>query len=174
MKVEQNLTYYFIGILLFLGLKWMLRGADNDQLLFLLTPVNNVVSLVFNSSSIYSSAQGFFHESLDMAIDKSCAGSHFWLLCFLMLYFSMLPYFRHWSSKWMLLFTSLSIAYLASLFVNSSRIILLIIIENGLNYIHPIIHQAVGIFIYLSFLILIYLTSIFLITKIVPPNEKLA
>jgi exosortase K len=134
--------------------------AENNDLTFLLKPTDKLVGLLTGSQSVYLPESGYFHEHLNVIIDKSCSGFNFWILCFLLFTYLTVKYFDRTISKILTIPTVLIGAYLMTIFVNTSRIIASIVVQTQtknifLNQQH-IIHEAIGIITNLSFLILAY------------------
>ncbi|MCP5062808.1 MAG: exosortase K [Ignavibacteriae bacterium] len=168
--------YYLIAIGFFILFKFGFTFADNDSLTFLLKPTDMLVGLLTGSSSVYISENGYFHNQLNIFIDKSCAGFNFWILSFFMITFLGLKNIENNLKKVFTIPLALIGAYFLTIFVNSSRIFASIIIQNQTNSIFEdqqhIIHETVGIVTNLSFLILVYfLTDRILTNKIY--NAKL-
>lgn len=160
MLMNKNIPYYLIAIGLFVLLKFWIGTFDNDQLQFLLRPTDMIFGLLTGSHSVYSSESGFFYEKFNILIDKSCSGYNFLLLCFIMLYFQIIKYEKQLKYKFLLLFVSLFIAYILTLLINSSRIIISVFIQNGkfdlFNFEPHIIHESIGVLTYLIFLVITY------------------
>jgi len=175
---NKNIPYYLTAIGLFILLKFGYTLADNDSLTFLIKPTDKLVGLLTNSKSVYFSDKGYYHETLNIIIEKSCSGFNFWLLCFCMLTFLLLKYIDKPLFKVLSIPLSLILAYILTIFVNASRIFASIIIQNQANNFlpnrpHLLLHEIVGVITNLSFLILVYyLLEQFLNKK--QHNEKLA
>jgi exosortase K len=150
-----------VSIGIFILLKLLYTVAGTNDLHFLLGPTNKIVELLSGSQARYIQNSGYFHESLNIVIDKSCSGFNFWLLCFIMLSFLTLKYFKNRINKILTMTLSLIGAYFLTVLVNSSRIFASIIIENQIHSIakYSIIHESIGIITNLTFLILIYLIT---------------
>jgi exosortase K len=145
---------------LFILLKFGFTLADNNDLTFLLKPTDKLFGLLTGSHSIYLSESGYFHENLNIIIDKSCSGFNFWVLCFLLFTYLTVKHFDKTLSKILTIPTALIGAYLLTIFVNTSRIFASIVVQTQtkgifLNQQH-IIHEAIGIITNLTFLILAY------------------
>ena len=160
MPITKNLPYYLLALGLFLSLKFCFTIADNNTLTFLLYPTDKLVSLITGSQSVYFPDNGYYHEKLNIVIDKSCSGFNFWVLGFLVFAYLGLQYFDKHVHKMLTLPTALTFAYLLTIFANTSRIFASIVVQHqtakifsGKQY---LIHEAVGIITYLSFLILAY------------------
>lgn len=171
MTINKNLLYYLTAIGIFILLKYGYTIANNNDLIFLLKPTNILVGLLTGTKSVYSTGNGYFHQELNILIDKSCSGFNFWLLSFLMLTFLLLKYFKNNLHKVIIIPFTLMVAYLVTIFVNASRIFVSIIIQNQSdNFISEkyqlILHESIGIITNLVFLIVVYyLTEKFLINK---------
>lgn len=87
-----------------------------------------------------------------------------------MLYFQVIRFVKQIKFKLLLLPISLSITYILTILINSSRIIISIVLQNSklyiLNFKPHIIHEAIGVVTYLSFLLITY----FLTEKILNKN----
>ena len=168
MRYSNNFFYYLSAVALFIILKVAFSLASVDDLLFLLKPTNSIVSLLADSQSIFIDNKGYYHQNLNILIDKSCAGFNFWLLSFLVFTYLLMGHTEN-RRKFFVVPTSLLLGYLLTVFVNSSRIYASIIIQNQTAFTQisqDYIHEAIGIITNLSFLILAYyLTEKFLIYK---------
>jgi len=156
----KNIPYYLIAIGIFILFKFGFTYAENDSLTFLLKPTDKLVGLLTGSNSIYIMDKGYFHDELNIVIDKSCAGFNFWILSFLMLTFLGLKYFGSNLKKALIIPLALTGAYFFTIFVNTSRIFASIVIQNQTisyfeNQQHNI-HEIIGIITNLTFLILVY------------------
>ena len=157
---NKNLPYYFIAIGLFVLFKFGFTYANNDNLLFLLKPTDKLVGLLTGSNSVYILDNGYFHNQLNIVIDKSCTGFNFWVLSFLMLTFLGLNNLDNKLKKLLVIPFALTFAYFLTIFVNTSRIFASIVIQNQMSDVFSnqkhIIHETIGIVTNLSFLILTY------------------
>ena len=158
-------------------LKFCFTLADNNDLTFLLKPTNKLVGLLTDSHSIYLSDSGYFHKHLNIIIDKSCSGFNFWVLSFLLFTYLTVKHFDKTLSKVLTISAALIGTYLLTIFVNTSRIFASIVVQSQTKSIllnqHHMIHEAIGIFTNLTFLILAYvLIEKLLIHK--PYNAKFA
>ncbi len=158
--MNKNTLYYLIAIGLFILLKIWIGTFDNDQLQFLLKPTDKVFGLVTGTISDYNSESGYFYDKLNVVIDNSCSGYNFLLLCFVMLYFQVVRFAKQIKFKLLLLPASLCFAYILTIFINSSRIIISVVIQNAkfdfLTLEPHIIHESIGVVTYLSFLLITY------------------
>ena len=161
MHTNKNIPYYLTVVGLFIILKFCYTLADNDDLSFLIKPTDKLVGLLMGSHSVYLSESGYYHENLNIIIDKSCAGFNFWVLCFLLLSYLTVRYFEKPLNKILTIPTALIGAYLLTIFVNTSRIFASIVVQtqtkNILQNHQHILHEAIGIITNLTFLILAYM-----------------
>ncbi len=167
--INKNSIYYLVAIILFIVLKFAFAAADTDNLTFLLGPVNKIVQLVTGSHSVYITGNGYYHNELNVLINKSCSGFNFFLLSFLMIVFRSVIFLNKQFHKTLLIPAGLITAYLLAIFVNSSRIIASICFQKHANTIfpdsHSIVHESIGVITNLSFLILIYYLTEKLLTN---------
>ncbi|MBK8444340.1 MAG: exosortase K [Sphingobacteriales bacterium] len=135
--------------------------ADNDNLIFLLKPTDTLVGLLTGSHSVYLADKGFYHDQLNILIDKSCSGFNYWVLCFLVFTYPVVKYLDKPLQKTLSIPGVFVGAYLLTIFVNTSRITASVVVQTQAEKflpvkLHSIIHEAVGIIINFSFLILAY------------------
>ncbi len=146
---------------LFILLKFGFTIADNNDIIFLIKPTDTLVGLLIGSQSVYSPDSGYFHESINVIIDKSCSGFNFWVLSFLLFAYATVKHFDRTLSKIMTIPASLILAYILTIFANTSRIFASIVVHTNTKNIivnnQHIVHEAVGITTNLSFLILAYI-----------------
>ncbi|MDA3885531.1 MAG: exosortase K [Candidatus Delongbacteria bacterium] len=169
MKKNKNLPYYLIAIGIFILFKLGYKFSKNDSLIFLLKPIDKLVGLLTGSNSVYITETGYFHNQLNIFIDKSCAGFNFWIISFLMLTFLGLKNSDNNLKKLLTIPLAITGAYFLTILVNTSRIFASIVIQNQTsgffeNQQH-IIHEAIGIVTNLSFLILVYFFIDKILTK---------
>jgi len=165
MKINRNIPYYLTAVGIFVLLKFGFTFADNNDLIFLLKPTDKLVGLLIGSQSVYLADYGFFHEKMNIVIEKSCSGFNFWILCFLVFTYLGLKYFDKHLHKILIIPTALLFACFLTIFANASRIIASIVVRNQTIGIfpdkQPLIHEIIGITTYFSLLVLVY----FLIEK---------
>ncbi|MNK98275.1 Transmembrane exosortase [compost metagenome] len=175
--MKKNGFYYALGLLFFVALKIAYTQMDANDLIFILRPTDQIISFLTNSKGIFLTGAGYFHEDLNILIEKSCSGFNFFSLSFLIGYFVSVNHFHHKKHKWLALALSLLAAWMLTLFVNASRIIVAIFLKKlaiPLPGADKWLHQAEGTFVYLFFLILFYKTLNYLLTQYFPKNEKFA
>lgn len=158
----KNIPYYLSAAVIFIFLKFLFSYISSDGLLFLLQPTNYIVEVISNSKSQYISQQGYYNNTLNILINKSCSGFNFLLMCYLMLVFLIVGKLKNRAYKIVSLPILLLFSYFLTIFANSSRIIMSIMVRD-LGFEYPVIHtgwlhQLQGGFVYLFFLIIIHLT----------------
>jgi len=176
-QTNKNIPYYLTAVGLFILLKFAFTLADNDDLIFLLKPTDKLVGLLTGSHSIYFADKGFYHDKLNILIDKSCSGFNFWILSFLVFTYLTVKYLDKPLHKILTIPTALLCAYVLTIFVNTSRIFASVIVQtqtkNFFANKQHLIHEAVGVITNLTFLVLTYyLIEKFLIHR--QHNAKLA
>lgn len=177
MTANRNIPYYFTAIAVFILLKFAYTLADNTDLYFLLKPTDKIIEVITNSNSIYVNDGGYFHDKLNIVIDKSCSGFNFWILCFIMLAFTIIKFLQDRNRKIAALPITLFAAYIFTIFANTSRILFAVFIRGSGakpadGHISRL-HQAEGTFVYLFFLIIFYLGVNFTLTGLTRHNAKL-
>jgi exosortase K len=158
---NKNIPFYITTAGIFLLLKYAFTQSNTNSLLFLLNPIDKVVGLMTGSKSIYLSNSGFYHENLNILIDKSCSGFNFWILSFLLFANLSIKYQDKTINKIISIHAALIATYFLTIFANSSRIIASIAVSIQTNallseYAHSLLHEAVGIITNLTFLVLVY------------------
>ncbi len=147
--------YLIVVVLISFIMKFWYKWSVNDDLLFILKPIDKMVRVYTNTTSVYKNDSGFYNEKLNIIIDKSCSGFNFWILSFFLFSFLIFkflqnPFYKITSIPFILICT-----YIFGVFVNTSRIISSISIEK--TFLHlPYLHQSIGIINNLIFLILTY------------------
>ena len=170
---RNNIIYYSAAFAIILLAKTAYKFATNDTLVFILKPLSKLISLVTNESFVYNNYIGFYFETLNITIDKSCSGINFWCISFLV-FMHLLHKVCKSNLHQIIVFPIVIVAtYFITLFANTSRILtsLFILKQTGFNY--PWLHQAEGVFIYLSFLIIFYTLLNQSLLKYQSYNEKL-
>lgn len=142
-------------------MKFGFTFADNNDLVFLIKPTDKLVGILTGSQSVYLSESGYLHEHLNIIIDKSCSGFNFWILCFLIFTYLIVKHFDRSLHKFLTIPTTLIGAYLLTIFVNTSRIFVSILVQAQTKGIfvnqQHIIHEAIGVTTNLTFLVLAYI-----------------
>lgn len=176
-KALTMVGFPMVIIFICLGLKWRHIQSNNQDLLFILGPVNFLVSMLTHSQGFFDPEIGFYHQKLSVVIDKSCAGFNFLIIAFGS-FFSLL-----YSSKAGIktnilnIFKAIIISYCATCLANCSRIIVSIktvSFSDTFSWLSTDwFHEAIGSFIYLGSLITIYLILQNFLIKNNSTNAKL-
>lgn len=165
----KNIPYYLSATIIFIFLKFLFSSMSSDGLLFLLQPTNYIVEVASNSESQYIYQQGYYNSFLNILINKSCSGYNFLLICYLMIVFLIVPKLKKRVYKSASLPILLFLAYFLTIFANSSRIIMSIMVRDLGTEFSTIkmswLHQLQGGFVYLFFLISIYLVLEFFLNN---------
>jgi len=162
MKISKKIFYYFSALIIFGIIRFSLPKASNNGILFLSAPQNFIIQTFTGSASQYSEEKGFYYPQYHIYFDKSCAGTGFLSIAFLMLIFLFIKHLQK-QKYFMISFpVALILAYLFTLFSNSFRVIVSVVLqENASRYLsdrpHYLIHGTTGILMDLTFFILIYL-----------------
>jgi len=172
MYITKNTYFHIVALVFFVMLKFFYSTANNDAISILTKPTSALVSLITNTNATYNNNSGFYIEKLNIIIDKSCSGFNFWMLCFILFFFILLKPIKKTVFKIILLPISIILSFLATLFVNTSRILISLFIEHktGLNY--RWLHQAEGVFVYLLFLIFFFFITNYIQAKYIKNYEK--
>lgn len=170
----KNTLYYTIVIAIVLIAKLAYIYATNNSLQFILKPISGLIELATGLNFQYEKDFGFYFKDLNIAIDKSCSGINFWLISFVVFSFSFLKFSSTTLQKIIALPIVILATYLLTLFANTSRILTSIAIEKQMAFNYSWVHQAEGVFIYLSILIIAYISLNRFISKFIFQNEKFA
>ena len=171
--MSKHIKYYVMGFAIFGILKAAYAQATNDSIVFVLSPLSEIITLVTGDQAIYTSSSGFFYPNLNITIDRSCSGINFWLMSFMLCLFTIIPFRKTRSQKLMVFPLALVLTYILTLFANASRILIAILVQNHTNFNSAWFHQAQGVFVYLTILILFYLLMIRILSKLYPTYAKL-
>jgi exosortase K len=174
-KINSYYFYCAFLIAIFIACKIFYTKTNSGDLLFLLAPTNFIVELATTSNAVFDSEKGFFYQNLNIVINKSCSGFNFLIICFIMLSFSVLRFYKTNRQRITFIFTVLITSYLITIFANTSRILTAIYIMKifpDSNKKYAWLHQAEGVFIYLSLLIIVSLSFNYFISQKTKYNEK--
>lgn len=158
----QAWHFPLLAFFLFLLLKAAYSMAEVQHLTFLLAPSSEIVANFTGTTSTFIPEQGYFNGRLNILINKSCSGFNFWSICFLMSYCLLAKPSTPRLRNVFLLPLVLGATYLFTILVNSTRILFSIFLHSANSQLlaidSPWSHQAEGVFIYLSYLIIAYLS----------------
>lgn len=169
----NNIIIYGAAFAIVILAKTAYKYATNDALLFILKPLSKLISIVTNKDFLYANDIGFYFETLNITIDKSCSGINFWCISFLVFIILLHKVCKTYLQKFLLFPVVILATYLLTLFANTSRILTSLFISKQTDFNYPWLHQAEGVFIYLSFLIIFYTLLNRSLLKYHTYNEKL-
>ena len=145
------------------ALKLYYSTASANQLRWILAPTTACVELVSGTSFEFESYAGYINEDRSFLIATSCAGVNFLITAFLMLSMRKLSSDRSKNIAWGFIPASALIAYLVTLVANTARIAIALRLQRmtaEVTWLNPNqIHRFEGIFIYFSFLLLLFVVS---------------
>ena len=162
--MNKTVMYGFLG-LSFILMKLWYRTASVESLAFILRPISQVVEWIMGQSAIHIANEGFLFGDLNIIISKSCSGFNFFLTCLLMLVVLLIINLHLIKKKLSAGLIFLVITYVVTLTANCSRIITALHLKPYSQSLFPddLVHAAIGIVTYCSFLIATY----FLVEKII-------
>jgi exosortase K len=174
--MNGRFIYYAAIAILFIALKLWYVTAGNEALQVFLAPVSNTISIITNTSASFSNETGYYYPALGIVIDKSCSGYNFWLLCCVMLSVITVPYIQRHRNALAAFPAIMLLCYLLTCFVNTARILFALLLTRIFPSLpasqQRIVHEAEGVFIYLSFLIIVYLLFQYCLKRLKYPNAK--
>lgn len=156
------------------GLKKFYQTAEVPDLQWILAPTKVLVQAFTGLSFTYDAVEGYVNIPHQMAIAKSCAGVNFLIIVFCTSIFGFTLKMHRSAHQWLSIPAFLTIAYLLTIVVNAFRIISALVLgktsfmgldANGL-------HEMEGVVVYLSFLLLYYLTMNFILNRKHPKNTQ--
>jgi exosortase K len=157
----KRLSPYLFYLILFVGLKGFFAFADDADLQFLSAPLAQLLSFFSGYAHLEISSGVYRFPEVEILIDSSCSGYNLFLIYFLLLGWTTISYHSNGAKVLQGLPLNLGVAYLLTLFTNSTRILSLLKFESSIaNFFHSsqdLIHQALGAFNNLFFLVLTYL-----------------
>lgn len=176
MKITDNNIFLVIGILLFMIIKMVYSFLSTEELVFIIGPTNFLVSILLGTKGTYLQGVGYFHQDLNITIEKACSGFNFLILSFITSYYLAINHLKNKFPTWLIITISIFLSWILTLFVNTSRIVSSIILHKSFFFgsaYGDFLHQIEGTFIYLFFLILFYKTLNYIFKKYAE-NEKFA
>ena len=174
MSFNKNfaLTFLFTIFCIGFAFKWIFTNLEVEHSVWLLQPttlwVEQITGLDFN----FLKGEGYVCTQIvpTTIIDKSCSGLNFWLMAFLVGGFTL---HKKVTDLWRFFYAflvSFLLAWCVTIVANTGRIVISInflpLLEPHIEYAQS--HLVLGIFIYLTMLILYYLGWIFLSKKVIP------
>ena len=156
-----------IAIVAMLAITYALKRhystADAEALQWILAPIAWLVEALFHAPFVFEQQVGYVNTELRFAIAPSCAGVNFMIIAICTSAIGFIGQMRMLRAKLALLLVSVTLAYLATLGVNTARIIIALLLQA-----HPIsiaglssaqIHHAEGIVVYFTSLCALYLLA---------------
>lgn len=143
------------------ALKLHYSGATAETLQWILAPTAWLVETVFRAPFVFEQHVGYVNQELRFAIVPSCAGINFMIIIICTATFGFVGQMQTFSAKFGLLFASVALAYVTALAVNTTRIVVALLLQA-----HPIeipgfspsqVHHAQGIIVYFTTLCCLYL-----------------
>ena len=135
--------------------------STTENLLFILKPVNWLVHASIDGSFNIRDDGSYYYPKLNVLIDKSCSGFNFLIICWGALSSVLVKTSRGWATNLLGLSKAMLIAYVLTIAVNASRIIISITLlqfsANAEWVSSPWFHEALGSMIYIISLLLTYL-----------------
>lgn len=164
---ESGQLLFFVAVFASFGLlKWWYQSATVDDLHFLLAPVSRLIIWITGSDVVYLFDEGYLLLTSNVLIDKSCSGFNFWMITAISLLIISWPFIKNRLQTILVFPIAYIIAYLATLLINTSRIISILMIQTITQIDSPILHRAEGILIYVTGLISVVLMYRWTIEKI--------
>ena len=153
-----------------LALKAFYSTASADQLRWILAPTTALVELVSGASFEFEAHAGYLSRERGFLLASSCAGVNFLITAFLVLTLKKLLRAAAKNIAWTFIPAAAAIAYLVTLVANTTRIAIALQLRklpNGIYALNPVqLHRLEGIVIYFGFLLLLFVLSEHMSSKI--------
>ena len=148
-----------VVFVIFVSLKFTFTVFSVAQLNFLLLPISMLVSLFTGRSFTNLEHGGFYFESLQVTINGACSGYNFLLISFALLSTLVVVRYLMCFRRFLLILMPLFLgAYLLAIVANVARVCLTIFINSYFSVgKSELVHEAIGVTVFLSFLITTYL-----------------
>lgn len=160
-KLAGNELLYVCLATAALGIHMLYRYGTVQQLLFILKPVTFIVTKALGMIFYFEPEIGFYNQEAYIVINKTCAGTSFWMTAFCMVGFLILPRIKGICKKIASFFAILLFSYGVAIIANASRIIVAIkVLDLGISPAgasERLIHQSIGVLIYCCYLWIIYI-----------------
>ncbi|MDF2878312.1 MAG: exosortase [Clostridia bacterium] len=157
---ENTVLYTSIGIAA-LGIHMLYRYGTVEQLHFILKPVAFIVAKALGMPFDFEPGLGFYNQDAYIIINKTCAGTSFWIALFCMMGFSILSKLKGLYKKIVSFTAVLLVSYGITIIANASRIIVSISVLNlgfsQMSALERLIHQSIGVLVYCSYLWMTYM-----------------
>jgi len=146
-----------------LALKFYYSNATADELRWILAPTTTLVELLSGRSFAFESYTGYMSSDHRFVIAVPCAGVNFLITAFLMLGLRRLWRYRFQKISWTFLPVTASLAYVATLITNTTRICLALETQRRSVEVDGLtgnqLHRLEGIVIYFGFLLLLFMLT---------------
>ena len=140
--------------------KTLYRDASPADLAWILAPTAQLVSWIDGNAFVYEAGQGWMNTDVMFVIAPSCAGVNFALAAFLALALGGLPGMSTGRRTLLRLAAAAAVAYVATLVVNTTRIVIAIAMHRGTidigGWDREQLHRIEGIVVYLGGLCALY------------------
>ncbi len=171
--LRNNYPFYIVSFAIFTVIKILFNYCSNWGIF--LNPIDTLVGIATNSQSVFIAPNSYYHDKLNIIIDKSCSGVNFMIICFISLCFITPKYLSKRKHRFIAIPLLLILSYVLTVLINSLRIIFFVTTNKLHEFLHlseiPAIHLIEGAFIYLTSLVLIYMTYNFLLNKYTGGNN---
>lgn len=172
LSIYNELPYFIMIGFVAATMKYLVWFADSSHLWFLLKPTDILLGLLTASKSVYIDGIGYRYEELNMVIDNSCSGFNLWIIAFVVFGYLAVKHGVSVGNRTLGIALSLVASLFFTIFANTSRIFVAITFQPILREILPfskgIIHEAIGVAVNLSFLMLAYI----IIDKVLTNKDK--
>ena len=156
-----------IAIVAMLAITYALKRhystADAEALQWILAPTAWLVETVFHAPFVFEQHVGYVNTELRFAIAPSCAGVNFMIIAICSAALGFVSQMRTLRAKLAFLLISVTLAYLATLGVNTARIVIALLLRAHSMSIAGLspaqIHHAEGIVVYFTSLCALYLLA---------------
>ena len=165
--LQQYWPLYTLAIGILFILRYFSKATDSNVINWMLAPTVRWVSILSGISFEYLPHQGYASHAYYFLVAPSCAGIRFMMIAFLMLIFSSLHQIDKKRSGYLWFCFSIVLSYLATILVNSIRIIAsihlpILLKRAGLldGWLTPDrLHTLIGTVVYFASLCVIYLLA---------------
>ena len=151
-------------------LKDWFKTASPQELLWILSPLAHLVSLLSGHVFTFLPAYGFISVETKTIIAPACSGINFLLMCFCMLSLQGQLHLRRWLSCLNWLLYSAAFSYLATLAINGMRIVFSMwLFQHKIEYgfiTMDRLHRICGIVLYYPALLLIFSGAAILLRRV--------
>lgn len=155
MITRSQLAAIAVAVTVIVVGKHAYRDASAGELRAFLAPTARAVSAVTDSHFVFEAGQGWIDRDVGIIIEPGCAGVNFALAAFLAVTLGWLGAMRTWRGAASRLALAAAIAYVATLVVNTLRIVVAIRLHRA-NLVGGDIHEVEGIVVYLGGLCALY------------------